>query len=63
MNLNTGQSERLYDAVDGLPLRGPNDLVFDAFGGFYFTDLGKVRSTEMDRGGLYYGRSNGAPRA
>ena len=25
-------------------LRGPNDIVFDAHGGFYFTDLGKVRA-------------------
>ena len=27
--------------VDGQALRGPNDLVFDAHGGFYFTDPGK----------------------
>ena len=33
---------------------GPNDIVFDAAGGFYFTDLGKVREAEIDRGGVYY---------
>ena len=60
VNLNTGKFERIYDVVEGLPLRGPNDLVFDTQGGFYFTDLGKVRDTEMDRGGVFYGRSSGA---
>ncbi|MDH5541104.1 MAG: SMP-30/gluconolactonase/LRE family protein, partial [Rhizobacter sp.] len=60
VDLNTGRFERLYDTVDGLALRGPNDIVFDAHGGFYFTDLGKVRAAEMDRGGVYYGRSDGS---
>jgi gluconolactonase len=60
VDLNTGRFERLFDSVEGQSLRGPNDLVFDAQGGFYFTDLGKVRATEMDRGGVFYGRSNGA---
>lgn len=60
VNLNTGRSERLYDTVEGLGLRGPNDIVFDAHRGFYFTDLGKVRPTEIDRGGVFYGRSDGS---
>ena len=60
VDLTTGRSERLYESVDGLALRGPNDLVFDAHGGFYFTDLGKVRAAEMDRGGLFYGRPDGS---
>ncbi len=59
VDLATGRFERLYDSVDGLALRGPNDLVFDAHGGFYFTDLGKVRDTEIDRGGVFYGRADG----
>lgn len=49
----------LYTAVDGHGLRGPNDLVFDAHGGFYFTDLGKTRSRDRDRGGLYYAAADG----
>ena len=61
VDLATGRSERLYDRVDGLGLRGPNDIVFDAFGGFYFTDLGKVRANDMDRGGVYYGSTRGQP--
>jgi gluconolactonase len=63
VNLNTGHFERIFDSVEGQALRGPNDLVFDAHGGFYFTDLGKVRAAEMDRGGLFYGHGDGrAPR-
>ena len=60
VDLATGRFERLYESVEGLKLRGPNDIVFDAHGGFYFTDLGKVRETEMDRGGLFYGQPDGS---
>ena len=59
VDLATGRAERLYDTVDGLGLRGPNDIVFDAHGGFYFTDLGKSRPTDMDLGGVFYGLTNG----
>ena len=34
----------LYDECDGLPFLGPNDIVFDADGGFWFTDFGKTRA-------------------
>lgn len=60
VNLATGRTERLYDAADGGALRGPNDIVFDAQGGFYFTDLGKTRERDMDRGGVFYGHSDGS---
>jgi len=59
VNLNTGKFDRLYDTVEGLGLRGPNDIVFDAHGGFYFSDLGKARHSDMDRGGIYYGTTHG----
>jgi gluconolactonase len=63
VDLATGKFERVFDQVDGLGLRGPNDLVFDAEGGFYFTDLGKVRANELDHGALYYaGAGFAAPR-
>ncbi len=39
----TGSVEDVYTECNGHPLRGPNDIVFDADGGFYFTDLGKTR--------------------
>ncbi|MGA1259965.1 MAG: SMP-30/gluconolactonase/LRE family protein, partial [Ilumatobacteraceae bacterium] len=36
----TGAITRLYDSCNGHALRGPNDLVLDGKGGFYFTDHG-----------------------
>ncbi len=60
VDLATGRFERLYDTVEELRLRGPNDIVFDVHGGFYFTDLGKVREREIDRGGIYYARPDGS---
>jgi gluconolactonase len=56
----TGTIETLYTACDGVGLRGPNDLVFDAHGGFYFTDLGKTRAREIDRAGVYYAKADGS---
>ena len=42
----TGKFETLYDALRRPALRGPNDLVFDGAGGFWFTDLGKTRERD-----------------
>ncbi|MQA95671.1 MAG: SMP-30/gluconolactonase/LRE family protein [Streptosporangiales bacterium] len=55
-----GSFTDLYTEVGGNPLRGPNDIVFDAEGGFYFTDLGKRRPRETDNGGLYYALPDGS---
>jgi hypothetical protein len=55
VDIATGAVDDVYTECDGIGLRGPNDIVFDAHGGFYFTDLGKVRETELDRGGVFYG--------
>jgi gluconolactonase len=52
----TGRVEDVYTQCDGHPLRGPNDIVFDETGGFWFTDHGKVRPRERDRTGVYYAR-------
>lgn len=60
VDLATGKVETLYRECDGRPLRGPNDLVFDGLGGFYFTDLGKTREREQDRGAVYYARADGS---
>ena len=49
----------LYTECDGVALRGPNDIVFDRHGGFYFTDLGKVRERDMDRGAIFYALPDG----
>ena len=56
----TGKFETLYDACDGQRLRGPNDLVFDGAGGFWFTDLGKTRERDADRGVVYYAKADGS---
>jgi gluconolactonase len=60
VDLATGKVERLYDHCDGYKLSGPNDIVFDAHGGFWFTDLGKHHDYGTDYGGLYYARADGS---
>ncbi len=60
VDLATGDVRTLYTECDGWQLRGPNDIVFDRSGGFYFTDLGKGREGEFDRGGMYYAAPDGS---
>ena len=60
VDLKTGAVTTLYTKGPNHKLTGPNDLVFDAHGGFYFTDLGKVREREWDRGCVYYAKADGS---
>ena len=60
VDLATGAVRTLYTEVDGHQLKGPNDLVFDEFGGFWFTDTGKSYSRTRDHGGLYWARPDGS---
>lgn len=60
VDLATGLVEDLYTECDGHPLRGPNDIVFDATGGFWFTDHGKLRERDRDRTGVFYARPDGS---
>ena len=60
VDLATGEVEVLYTEANGRGLRGPNDIVFDNTGGFWFTDLGKTRPRERDLGAVYYARSDGS---
>ncbi|MGC2414456.1 MAG: SMP-30/gluconolactonase/LRE family protein [Stellaceae bacterium] len=60
VDLKTGAVEVLYRVCGDIPLKGPNDLVFDAHGGFYFTDLGKRRPREMDIGAVFYATADGS---
>jgi gluconolactonase len=60
VDLATGRVQVLYTQCDGHPLRGPNDLVFDAHGGFWFTDHGKMRTRDRDRTGVYYALPDGS---
>ncbi len=60
VDLASGKVEVLYDRCDGRPLRGPNDLVFDATGGFWFTDHGTTQERSRDRTGVFYARADGS---
>lgn len=60
IDAKTGESKTLYAEVNGNKLSAPNDLVFDAQGGFYFTDLGKRYARHRDHGGLYYALPDGS---
>ena len=60
VDLRTGRAEVLYTHCQGQPLRGPNDLVFDRHGGFWFTDHGKTRRRERDRTGVFYAKADGS---
>jgi gluconolactonase len=53
IDLATGKFERVYDACDGIALEGPNDLIFDADGRLWFTDLGKTHSGIRTASGLF----------
>jgi gluconolactonase len=60
VDLATGKVETLYTHCDGNPIMGPNDIVFDGKGGFYFTDHGKSYDRLMDRGALFYAAEDGS---
>jgi gluconolactonase len=61
IDLASGAVETLYRSGDhGVTLRGPNDLVFDAHGGFYFTDHGKTFDRSRDVTGLCYAKADGS---
>jgi gluconolactonase len=60
VDIDTGKVDVLYTECNGHKLRGPNDLVFDRHGGFYFTDHGKRRPRDVDFGGLYYAKADGS---
>jgi len=60
VNLATGEFETLYTECGGNRLNGPNDIVFDSSGGFWFTDVGKLWPRKIARGGVYYAKADGS---
>jgi len=60
VDLDSGKVEVLYTECNGHRLRGPNDIVFDATGGFWFTDFGKVQERQKDRTAIYYAKTDGS---
>ena len=60
VDLATGKVETLYTECEGRRLVGPNDLVFDKQGGFWFTDHGCSTADGRKFGGLYYALPDGS---
>lgn len=60
VDLASGRVHTLYTHCDGVPLHGPNDIVFDAQGGFWFSDFGKTFEDRILRGAVYYARTDGS---
>lgn len=62
VDLSTGDASDLYTECDGRQLRAPNDLVFDAQGGFWFTDHGirdgAARTSDLTS--IYYAKADGS---
>ena len=63
IDIDTGEVEILYKSGDnGVILRGPNDIMFDTHGGFWFTDHGKVDYAKRahDIVGIFYAKADGS---
>ncbi|HEX2849207.1 MAG TPA: SMP-30/gluconolactonase/LRE family protein [Acidimicrobiales bacterium] len=60
IDLASGKVDDVYTECDGSPLCAPNDLVFDATGGMWFTDHGHSHGRVRDLGGVYYARADGS---
>lgn len=60
VDLDTGEITELYRYCGDVALRAPNDIVFDADGGFWFTDHGIRRGRVSDRTGIYYAQPDGS---
>jgi gluconolactonase len=60
VDLNSGAFETLYAHSESTPFWGPNDLVFDGVGGFWFTDFGRDQGRVRRRGAVYYAKADGS---
>ncbi|TCU58565.1 gluconolactonase [Novosphingobium sp. PhB57] len=60
VDLETGEVTTLYTYCDGVPINGPNDIVFDANGDMWFTDHGKTYGRVMDSGAVYHAAADGS---
>jgi len=59
VDLDSGSVDVLYRHAGDRRLSGPNDLVFDGTGAFWFTDTGKFQGRQRDIGSLYYATIDG----
>ena len=64
VDVTNGKIETLYTTGQGadgtVPLHGPNDIVFDAHGGFWFTDNGKSNTRSKTISGVFYAKADGS---
>jgi gluconolactonase len=60
VDLATGEVTDVLTEVDGVPLVAPNDIVFDAHGGFWFTDHGLSHGRIAKLTGVHYARADGS---
>jgi len=60
VDLGTGAVTTLYRQSSGNDLKGPNDLVMDGVGGFWFTDHGTRTNFQADRTAIHYGLVDGS---
>lgn len=61
VDLKTGKIDDLYKEYDGKRLLAPDDIVFDADGGFWFTDSGIQDADTSRNGAIYYGTPDRKP--
>ena len=60
VDLATGEVTTIYTHSGEVPLRAPNDIVFDSTGGFWFTDHGVRLPRSSDLTGVFYARPDGS---
>lgn len=62
VDVASGRVETLYAEATNAALRGPNDIVFDRYGGFWFTDFGKTMNDRRTRDvvGVFYAKADGS---
>jgi len=60
VDISTGKVETVYSECDGARIIAPNDIVFDAVGGFWFTDYGSRTAGGITHGVLYYAKADGS---
>ncbi|KEQ54397.1 SMP-30/gluconolactonase/LRE family protein [Sphingobium chlorophenolicum] len=60
VDLDSGAATSLYTHADGKRLLAPNDIVFGADGGFWFTDHGTSTPDAKRYGGIYHALADGS---
>jgi gluconolactonase len=60
IDLDSGETKVLYRDCDGNRLIGPNDIVFDSEGGFWFTDHGRNEGRVHHLGAIFYAQPDGS---